>query len=72
MSPDPYISQRFISLNLENNTASDAFISQYPVYQYKYRVKLKKQVVFFNPEFNTGSEDPTDPDESDFLSSLPK
>ena len=72
MSQDPYISRRFISLSLGNKTASEAFISQYPIYQYKYRVKLKRQLAFFNPDFNTGSEEPTDSDDSDFLSTLPK
>ena len=42
-SPLKHLGRRFVSLNLNNNEPSDAFIQQYPVYQYKYGVNLKRQ-----------------------------
>ena len=42
-SPLRHLGGRFLSLKLNNNEPSDAFIQQYPVYQYKYGVNLKRQ-----------------------------
>lgn len=42
--PCRHLSRRFITLQLANDTPSDAFLDEYPAYQYKYSVILKRVV----------------------------